>query len=74
MVSTHHQAQAAIGHAQGQEDPARPDMRDCPHSALLILLIYVMVDEASNRLKDESTDNNDADNGMTVAGRELSAR
>ena len=49
-------------------------MRDCPHGALLVLLIYVMVDEASDGLKDESSDNNDADNRMTIAGRQLSAR
>ena len=49
-------------------------MRDCPHGALFVLLIYVMVDEASNGLKDESSDNNDADNGMSIAGRQLSAR
>ena len=48
-------------------------MGDRPCGTLTILLIHVMMNEASNGLKTECADNNDADDGMTVTSRELDA-
>lgn len=46
-------------------------MGGCPCSTLVILLIHVMMNEASDGLKGESPDNDDANDGMTITGREL---
>ena len=46
-------------------------MRDCPCGTLVILLIHMMMNKASNGLKGEGPDNDDANDGMTVTGCEL---
>ena len=48
-------------------------MTDRPCGTLMILFIRVMMNEASNGLKTESSDDNDANDGMTVTSRELVA-
>ena len=48
-------------------------MGDCPFGTLVILLIHVMMDDASNGLKDESSDDDNTDNGVSVLIRELNA-
>ena len=70
----HHQTQATIDHSQSQENPTRPNMGDCPHGTLVVLLVHVMMDEASNGLKGESSNNDDANDGMTIAGRKLNVK
>ena len=48
-------------------------MSDRPCGTLMKLLIHVMMNEASNGLKAESSDNDDANDGVTVTSRELNA-
>ena len=48
-------------------------MIDRPCGTLTILLIHIMMNEASNRLERESSDNDDANDRMTVTSRELDA-
>lgn len=48
-------------------------MCDGPYGTSVVFLIHIMVDETPNGLKDEGSDNDDADDGMTVASRELNA-
>ena len=48
-------------------------MSDRPGGTLTKLLIHIMMNEASNGLKTESSDNDDANDGMTVTSRELDA-
>lgn len=49
-------------------------MRDCPYGTSMILLIHIMMNEASDWLKDESSDNDDANDGMTITSGELNMR
>ena len=49
-------------------------MRACPYGRSVILLIHIMMDEASNRLKDEGSDNDDANDGMPITGRKLNTK
>lgn len=46
-------------------------MRDCPDGTSVVLLIHIMMDEASNWLKDEGSDNDYANDGMAITRREL---
>ena len=48
-------------------------MSDRPCGTLTILFIHVVMNEASNGLKTESSYDNDANDGMTVTSRELVA-
>ena len=48
-------------------------MSDRPCGTLMILLIHIMMNEASDRLETESSDDNDANDRMTVTSRELDA-
>ena len=48
-------------------------MSDRPCGTLMKLLIHIMVNEASNGLKTESSDDDDANDRMTVTSRELDA-
>ena len=73
MYLGHHQAQTAIDHSQSQKDSPRPGMSDRPCGTLMILLIHVMVDEASYGLKSESSDNDNSNDGMTITSRKLDA-
>lgn len=73
-IPTQHQAKATIDHSQRKEDPPRPDMRDCPRGTLVILLIRIMMNEASDGLKNESSDDNNANDRMAIASCELNAR
>ena len=49
-------------------------MRRCPHGTLLILFVHVMMNETSNRLKYESSDNDDSNDGMAITSRDLNTR
>lgn len=70
-IPAQHQAQATIDDSQGQDNATPPDMGDCPCGTLVILLIHVMMNEASDGLKGQSPDNDDANDGMTITSREL---
>ena len=49
-------------------------MSGCPYGTLVILLIHIVMNEASDGLEGKSSDNDDANDGMTITSRELSAR
>ena len=46
-------------------------MSDRPCGTLMILFMHIMMNEASNRLKPESSNDDDANDRMTVTSREL---
>lgn len=49
-------------------------MGDCPFGTLVIFLIHIVMNEASNGLKGKSSDNDDANDRVTITSRELNVR
>lgn len=70
-VPAQHEAEAAVDDAQREDEPAPPDVRDGPDGAALVLFVHVVVDEAADGLENEGADDDDADDGVAVARREL---
>lgn len=46
-------------------------MGSCPCGTLMIPLVHIMMNEASDGLKGESPDNDDANDWVTITSREL---
>ena len=65
------QSQATIDDGQSDDGTAPPNVRDSPDGAPVLSLVEVVMEEAQRGLEEEESDDDNANDGVTVAGEEL---
>ena len=60
------QAEATVYDAESDEDTPDPDVRVGPDLSALVLFEVTMVDDAQDRLEEEKSEDNGAENGVVV--------
>jgi len=73
-IPSEHQSQTTIDDAQGQNDSAPPDVRCRPDYAFAVLLVNVVMEEATDGLEEKRTNNDYADSWMAIAGFKLESK